>query len=38
MHMMLQDEPSDLEANVSLNEHQFKTMIESVRCTEVMLG
>lgn len=37
MHMMLEAEPSELEANVSLTEHQFAAMIQSVRRTEAML-
>lgn len=37
-HMMLADEPSELEANVSLTEHQFGQMIENVRRVEEMLA
>lgn len=38
MHVQLADEPSDLEENVSLTQHQFKAMVESVRTTEVLCG
>lgn len=38
MHMMLDDEPSELEANVSLTASEFRAMIERVRQTEVLLG
>lgn len=38
MHMMLDDEPSELEANVSLTASQFRAMVESVRRVEVLLG
>ena len=37
-HMMLNEEPSDLEANVSLTEHQFASMVRSIRATEEMMG
>jgi pseudaminic acid synthase len=38
MHLMLSDEPSELEAPVSLTEWQFRMMVRSVRTTEEMLG
>ncbi len=38
MHMMLEAEPSELESNVSLTEHQFAQMIRDVRQVEVMLA
>lgn len=38
MHMMLDDEPSALESNVSLTVSQFAQMVRSVRATEVLLG
>ena len=38
MHMMLADEPSELESNVSLTEHQFAQMIRDVRAVEVLLA
>jgi pseudaminic acid synthase len=38
MHLMLEAEPSELEANVSLNERQFAAMVQSVRRTEELLG
>jgi pseudaminic acid synthase len=34
VHLHLQDEPSELEANVSLNEHDFRYMVEQVRYIE----
>jgi hypothetical protein len=37
-HMMLWDEPSELEANVSLTEIQFGEMIRRVREVEAMLA
>lgn len=37
-HMMLRDEPSELESNVSMDEHQFSAMVQSVRDAEVLLG
>lgn len=37
MHFMLEEEPSELESNVSLNQYQFRAMIRSVRATEEML-
>jgi sialic acid synthase SpsE len=36
VHFHLQDEPSDLEANVSLNEHDFRYMVEQVRYIEAL--
>ena len=38
MHFMLRDEPSELEANVSLDEYQFAEMIQRVRQVEAMLA
>jgi N-acetylneuraminate synthase len=38
MHVQLADEPSELEENVSLNQFQFKAMVESVKATEVICG
>jgi sialic acid synthase SpsE len=38
MHVMLADEPSELESNVSLNEHQVEELVRSIRRTEEMLG
>lgn len=38
MHFQLAEEPSELEANISLDEHQFKAMVESVRTTEALCG
>lgn len=37
-HFMLADEPSELEANVSLNQYQFNQMVQDVRRTEAMLA
>lgn len=37
-HVQLDDEPSELEANVSLTTSQFRTMIERVRRVEEMMG
>jgi len=37
-HFHLQAEPSDLEANVSLNEREFRAMVDSVRRAERLLG
>jgi pseudaminic acid synthase len=37
-HFMLDDEPSDLEANVSLGEAAFRRMVDDVRAVEVLLG
>jgi pseudaminic acid synthase len=37
-HFMLDDEPSELEANVSLGEAAFARMVADVRATEVLLG
>lgn len=37
-HMQLAEEPSELEASVSLTEHQFKDMIDNVRRVESMLA
>lgn len=38
MHVQLADEPSELEENVSLTQHEFKAMVESVRTTEALCG
>lgn len=38
MHMMLDDEPSELEADVSLTASQFARMVQDVRRVEVLLG
>jgi sialic acid synthase SpsE len=38
MHLMLRDEPSELEANVSLDQYQFADMVARVRKVEGMLG
>ena len=38
MHFMLADEPSELEANVSLNQYQANQMIHDIRRVEAMLG
>ena len=38
MHFHLEAEPSELEANVSLNEREFAAMVRSVRATEELLG
>ena len=38
MHVQLDDEPSALEANVSLTITQFRDMVQAVRRTEEMLG
>lgn len=37
-HLMLADEPSELEANVSLTEKQLASVVQDVRMTEVLLG
>jgi sialic acid synthase SpsE len=37
-HFMLDDEPSELEANISLGEGAFAAMVADVRATEVLLG
>ena len=37
-HFHLEAEPSELEANVSLNEREFAAMVQSVRDAEVLLG
>lgn len=37
-HVMLADEPSELEANISLDQHALQAMVESVRTTERMLA
>jgi len=37
-HVQLDDEPSELEANVSLTITQFRDMVQAVRRTEEMLG
>jgi sialic acid synthase SpsE len=36
-HFHLSWKPSRLESNVSLNEHEFRAMVESVRRVEEML-
>lgn len=36
VHMMLREEPSELEAAVSLDEDQFAAMVRSVRAAEVL--
>jgi sialic acid synthase SpsE len=38
MHTMLDDEPSELEANVSLSISAFRDMVQAVRRTEAMLA
>ncbi len=38
MHVMLDDEPSALESNVSLTVSDFARMVRDVRATEEMLG
>lgn len=38
IHGMLDDEPSELESNVSLTATEFAAMIADVRATEVLLG
>jgi sialic acid synthase SpsE len=38
MHFMLAEEPSELEENVSLNQYQWRAMVQSIRATEEMLG
>lgn len=38
MHFQLDDEPSELEADVSLTATEFSEMIEDVRATEAMLA
>mgnify|MGYP001579047072 CR=1 FL=1 len=38
MHFQLDDEPSELEANVSLTASQFRRMIDDVRAVETMLA
>lgn len=38
MHVQLDDEPSELEANVSLTVSQFRSMVDDVRVTETLLG
>jgi pseudaminic acid synthase len=38
MHFMLDDEPSELEANVSLGESAFAEMVRNVRATEALLA
>lgn len=37
-HFMLDDEPSELEANISLGQKAFTQMVASVRATERLLG
>lgn len=37
-HVQLDDEPSELEANVSLTVSQFRQMVADVRATEALLG
>lgn len=38
MHMQLAEVPSELEANISLTQHEFAAMIQRVRNTEAMLA
>jgi sialic acid synthase SpsE len=38
MHFQLDDEPSELEANVSLTASQFRRMVDDVRAVEAMLA
>ena len=38
MHVQLAAEPSELEANISLNEYQLNQMVADVRATEVLCG
>lgn len=38
MHFQLRDEPSALEANLSLDENQWEAMVESIRRTEALLA
>ena len=38
MHFQLAEEPSELEANISLNEHQWRVMVENCRRVEAMLA
>ena len=37
-HLMLRDQPSELEANVSLDEYQFAAMVRDVRRMEAMVA
>lgn len=37
-HVQLDDEPSELEENISLTVSQFRRMVEDVRTTETLLG
>lgn len=37
-HFQLADEPSELEANISLNEHQWRRMVDDIRRVEEMLA
>lgn len=37
-HFQLAEEPSELEANVSLNQYQWAAMVRSIRATEEMLA
>ncbi len=37
-HFMLRDEPSEIEANVSLDEYQFAEMVTKVRQIEGMMA
>jgi sialic acid synthase SpsE len=38
MHFELAEAPSELESNVSLNQHEFGNMVNGVRNTEVLLA
>jgi len=38
MHFMLQEEPSELESNISLTQYGFAEMIRQVRVTETLLA
>lgn len=38
MHFMLAEEPSEMEANVSLTQYQFRAMVDSVRAVEELLA
>lgn len=37
-HLQLDDEPSELEANISLTQTQFRAMVDAVRRTEILLA
>lgn len=38
MHFQLADEPSELEANLSMTEHDWRRMVEQIRLTERLLA